>query len=258
MRFSDVKQTKFVAILYGKPKTGKTVLATQFPMPWVVDMEKGLGSVMAIQRAKGLKFDFDVTEINDEVTEDKDFIDLCGKTFARQDAWTKLKKLTEVLCGKMPQDSTLVVDSLTKAGELLLEHIKRTNNRKQLQIQDWGTFAEEMLFWFNLLFTGKCNVIVIAHEQVIKDELTGNIERTLLLPGKSASRLPTVVDEFWYMEKKLVGKNVKRTLCTFGDRITSAGSRSWMPDIEDPSFEKMKPYLEQSLGRKMPEPTWII
>jgi len=258
MKYSDIQAKKFVAILYGKPKTGKTVLASQFPMPWFIDLEKGLASVGAVQKIKGLDFDFDVTIIDNDKTEDEDFIKLCGSTFARQDAWTKLKKLSVALVDKMPVGSTLIVDSITKAGECLLEHIKKVTNRSQLQIQDWGTFAEEMQFWFNGLFGGKCNVIVIAHEQIIKDELTGAIERTLLLPGKSAGRLPTIVDEFWYLEKVLRGKNVVRVLKSDGDRITAAGSRCWMPDIEEPSFAKMKPYLEQGVGMELPEPTWTI
>ncbi len=256
MRLSEVKDTKFVAILYGKPKTGKTVLASQFPSPWFLDMEKGLGSVTTIRNVDGLSFDFDVTVINDDKSEDEDFLNLCGKAFAKQDGWTKLKKMSEALISKMPEDSTLVIDSLTKAGELLIGYIKKTSGHKQLQIQDWGTFKEEMLFWFNGLFRGKCNVIVVAHEQIVKDELTGAIERTLLLPGQSSQRLPSVVDEFWYLVKQVTGKTIKRILQSDGDRITAAGSRCWMPNIEAPSYEKMKPYLEKSLDRKLPEPTW--
>jgi len=257
MKLSEVWNTKFVAILYGKPKTGKTILASQFPSPWFLDMEKGLGSVVAARSMLGLDFDFDVTEINNDETDDEDFIKLCGKAFTKQDGWTKLKKMSESLVSKMPIDSTLVIDSLTKAGELLLDNIKRVSGRKQMQIQDWGTFKDEILFWFNGLFTGKCNVIIIAHEQVIKDELTGAIERTLLLPGQSSQRLPSVADEFWYLIKQPVGKKVKRVLQCDGDRITASGSRSWMPNLEAPSYEKIKPYLEKSLDRKLPKATWI-
>jgi len=243
VRLTEIKNTKFVAILYGKPKPGKTVLASQFPSPWFVDLEKGLMSVIAMKRTRNLDFDFDVTQIDDKPTEDPDFIKLCGKAFVRQDPWLKLNKLTQSLIRHLPKDATLVVDSLTKAGEFLLDHIKSLTGRKQLQIQDWGTFKDEMMAWYQNLFLGKCNVIVIAHEQVIKDELTGAIERTLLLPGQSASRLPSVCDEFWYLVKDIRGKNVKRVLKCDGDRITSAGSRSWITDMEDPTYAKIKPFL---------------
>lgn len=259
-RLTELKHTKFVAILYGKPKSGKTVLASQFPSPWFIDLDHGLGSVLAIRKELGLDFDFDVTEIDNESTEDPDFLKLCGKAFARQSAWMKLKKLVEVLCRKMPQDSTLVIDNLSRAGEFLIQHIKKTTGHNPMQIQDWGVFSEEMLFLFDLILGAKCNVIVVAHERTTKDELSGAIYRSLLVPGQSADRLPSVVDEFWYLIVDVKGTKDRRQhirkLQTSIDRKTTAGSRSWMPDIENPTYDKLKSYLEKSLGRALPPATW--
>ena len=261
MKLSEMNSNRFVAILFGKPKSGKTVLASQFPNPWFIDLDKGLKSVVTIRAIKGLKFDFDVTVIDETPTTDPDFIKLCGKSFSGMQPWLKVKKMVEMLVKGMPVDSTLVIDSLTKAGEFLLKYITNSTGHK-MQIQDWGTFMDEMLELFGTLLSdkGRCNVIVIAHENIEKDELTGAIEKCILVPGSSSKRLPTLVDEYWYLDAKSRltknGRVLERTLRNIPDKMVAVGSRSWMPDIKDPSYDKVKSYLEKSLGRKLPEGTW--
>ena len=261
MKLSEMNSNRFVAILFGKPKSGKTVLASQFPGCWFLDLDKGLKSVMTVRAIKGLKFDFDATIIAESSTIDPDFVKLCGKSFSGMQPWLKAKKMAEMLIKGMPIDSTLVIDSLTKGGEFLLKYITTTTGHA-MQIQDWGTFVDEMLDLFGTLLAtkGKCNVIVIAHENIVKDELTGAIEKCILIPGSSAKRLPTLVDEYWYLDAKSkltkTGRILQRTLRNIPDSMLAVGSRSWMPDIKDPSYAKMCPYLEKSLGRKMPKGMW--
>jgi len=260
---SSLKNNRLFIILMGKPLTGKSVLASQFPSPWFIDLDFQLGSINTIRNRMKLDFDFDVTQISEEPTEDKDFIDLVGKAFARQSGWRKVKRLSEVLSRKMPQDSTLVLDGLSKSGEMLHTHLRQLTKHTPLQIQDWGTFLEEMTSLCDIFASpnAKPNVILIAHENIIKNEVTGAIERILYVAGKSAYRLPSLCNEFWYLTqstKVLKGGVTKsiRTLQTHGDRMMNAGSRSWMSDIENPTYAKIKPYLEDTVGRQLPAPTW--
>ena len=135
-KMSDLQTNRLFIILMGKPFAGKSVLASQFPSPWFIDLDFKLGSIMAIRNQLGLSFDFDVTQISEEETTDEDFVKLTGKAFAKQSGWRKVKKLTEVLCNKMPRDSTLIIDGLSRAGELLKSHIAKVTGHGQLQIQD--------------------------------------------------------------------------------------------------------------------------
>lgn len=262
-RLSTLENNRFFIILMGKPFSGKSILASQFPNPWFIDLDFKLGSVNAIKGIMGLDFDFDVTQISEDETTDPDFIQLVGKGFAKQSGWRKVKKFAEVLVRKMPQDSTLIVDGLSRAGEMLKTHLVQLTGHNPLQIQDWGTFFEEMCDFCDALASpdAKPNVILVAHEHGDKDEVTGAIERVLLVSGRSASRLPSLADEFWHLthsSKRKQGGITESTrmLQSIGDRLTGAGSRSWMPNIVNPTYAKVKPYLEKSVSRTLPAPTW--
>ena len=174
----------------------------------------------------------------------------------------KAKKIVEVLLRKLPQDATLVIDNLSRLGEYLVSYLEQQSGHKPLQIQDWNFFVMYLREFMDLIsqHSAKCNVIVIAHEQVYKDELTGAIERTIFLPTSMRHRVPSVVGEFWYLKADVKGvgsaRKQVRILQNIPDRVTACGSRSWMPDIEEPTYEKMKPYLEKALGRTLPPATW--
>lgn len=263
MRLSDMENvSRLVILLYGRPLVGKTVLASQFPSPTFIELDEKLTSVISSQTMSGQKFDFDAFSISEEETKDPDFIKLCGEGFAKQNAWVKTKKLTEVLLKTLPQDSTLVIDSITRLSEHLMHFVEKLSNRKPLQIQDWNTFTMYLAEYRDLLRdpSAKCNVIVIGHEDVVKDEVTGAIEKILYLPTRQRYRLPAIADEYWLLraEPKVVGgKRVNhRILQVVPDRMTPCGSSQWMENIDDPTYEKVKPYLEKGLGRELPAPTW--
>ena len=261
-RFSEIQFKRYVALLWGPPKVGKTVLASQFPQPFFIDLDDGLKSVKSLRAKWGLDFDFDVVQIDEGPTEDEDFVSICGKAFVKQPAWLKVKKLTSALAMRMPQDSTLVLDNMSRASEFLLDYIRGRTGREQLQIQDWGTFLNEMLSLIVTLKSkgAKCNVVIIGHEATNKDEVTGEFVRHLLIPGQSKDRIPSMVNEFLRLETRVTGTRNKpkivRVLRSIPDPRTATGSQALLPDIENPTYEKMKPYLEASLGRDLPEPTW--
>ena len=261
-KLSEVKFERYIGIIWGPPKVGKTVLASQFPSPFFIDLDNGLQSVKSLRSKYGLDFDFDVIQIDDGPSEDEDFISICGKAFAKQSAWLKTKKLIEVLSRKMPMDSTLIVDNTSRMSEFLLDHIKKVTGRSTLQIQDWGTFVEEIQYTISTLKfkSGKCNVLIVAHEEYTKDDVNGEILRTMLMPTKMKTRIPSMVNEFLRMETRVRGprnrRKVTRVLRSVPDERTATGSQALIPDLENPTYEKMKPYLEVSLGRSLPEPTW--
>jgi len=263
MKLSELGQvSRLVILLYGQPLAGKTVLASQFPHPVFIELDEKLTSVLTARARGKEKFDFDTFSIDEDETTDEDFIKLCGKAFARQSAWIKTQKLTERLLETLPQDATLIIDSITRLAEHLIRFIEKTTNHKPIQLQDWNAFTMHIADYRDLLRStkAKCNVIIIGHEDTIENKLTGAIEKTLYLPTKQRYRLPGVADEYWLLKanSKLKGnKRVNsRTLQIVPDRTSPSGSSSWMDNLDEPTYAKIRPYLENGLGRKLPEPTW--
>lgn len=248
--------------LWGPPKSGKTVLASQFPNPFFVDIDHSLASVRALKRHFNLDFDFDVIALDEEETTDEDFLEIIGKSYAKQSLWTKYKKLINALCRKLPQDTTLVIDNMSRLSESLISYLMTVTKNNPLQIQDWGKFVNEMTemaesFWIS---KAKCDIIIIAHDEDVKNELTGETKTLVWCPTKFRRRLPTLASDFLYMDRDIHGgkqqRYIERILQAVPDPTRDVGTRTLLPNISNPTYAKMRPYLEAGLNRTMGEPTW--
>ncbi len=195
-RLKTAKQDKAVILLFGPAMSGKTVLASQFPIPTFIDLDGQTGSVRALANKYNLDVDFPVIPVDESPSEDEDFLALCGPRFAKMDAWTKTKQLVAKLATKLKDDETLVFDNLSRASEYLLAHIKEKTKHDPMQLQDWGIYVNEMtslIDYMHSKFT-KCNCIIIGHETVNKDEMSGRLLRGLSIQRalKNVSRLSAV------------------------------------------------------------------
>ena len=261
-RLKNDTQSKFVLLLFGPALSGKTILASQFPNPTFIDLDGQLGSVRSLASSYGKDVDFPTIPIDESETEDEDFISYCGKSFARQNGWKKTKKIVEILSQKLTQDDTLILDNLSRASEYLLTEIQTRTGHNPLQIQDWGLFQQEIRILIDYLHSrySKCNTILIAHEQTQKDDMSGRLMKKVLLPTTMSERIPSKVSDYLYMNVKPTGssknRDIVRSIQSMPDPSNAVGSRSMIPDIENPSFEDLRPYLESYLGRKLGDPTW--
>lgn len=261
-RLSTAKQDKAVIMLYGPPMSGKTILASQFPNPTFIDLDGQTGSVRSLSARDKQEVDFPVIPVDEATSDDEDFLSLCGPRFAKQDAWIKTKQLVAQLATKLTKDDTLVFDNISRASEYLLEHIRKTTRHDPMQIQDWGTYVNEMsslIDYMHSKFT-KCNCIIIGHETVNKDEMTGQLLRGLSIPTKLKERIPSKCSDFLYMTTQVSGtkraRKIVRVIQAIPDPSNSTGSRCLIPNIEHPTYAKMRPYIESYLGRSLGEPTW--
>jgi hypothetical protein len=261
-KMTEAKNAKTVFFIWGRGKVGKTVLASQFPgCVFICVGDDGLGSVRSMRAALHLDFDFDSFILDETKTIDEDFVKLCGAQIAASTCWAKVKRLVFMLTKGMPQDSFLILDHYSNMSDALITHICHKTGH-DMQIQDWGTFVDEMaeLIGYLKLNTTKCNSVILFHDDLMKDEVSGSIMRTLLSPTKLRNTLPTVPDEYLYMKAISRGatnvRYTERILQSVMDESTNTGSRSLMPDIINPTYAKIKPYLEAFLGRELPPPTW--
>ena len=262
MKMSEEKDTHFTAMLWGPYKTGKTVLASQFPNPHFITLDpQALMSVRGLRSKYKLDFDVDTINITEEETTDPEYLKLVGsKSFAKMPGWEKTKKLTRSWIKNLGQDDTLIIDNLSRAHEMLRRSIKP--NGGKFGWDEWAKYIDELEDLQEILYSGerRCLVIIIAHEEVREDDLTGEKKRYIMIQTSKRHRLPALVTDHLYMFNKIKGgranKKVIRQIQTVPADDTDTGSRALVPDIEYPTFAKLKPYFEAALGRALPEPNW--
>jgi hypothetical protein len=94
----------------------------------------------------------------------------------------------------------------------------------------------------------------------MKDEATGALQRLILIPTKMRYAVPAIVTDYLYMKTEFRGggnnRKAIRTLQSVPDPVTNTGSYALIPDIQYPTYAKLRPFFETAYGRKFPEPTW--
>ena len=123
---------------------------------------------------------------------------------------------------------TVAVDSLTTMNKIAMNHVLLQAKRPGTHPyqQDWPI---QMAYVYNLLtvlLQANCDTIVIAHDDLQKDELTGAITYEPLVSGKHRRQLPILFDELLVMGVKKAGKDIERYILTQPmQRYKAVGSR---------------------------------
>ena len=177
-----VSDKVFKILVIGDYGTGKSIFASTFPTPaFVFDFDKGILSY----RGK----DFDYTSYNLDakgwIDFDKDFMEI--------------KKA--VADGKY---KTIIIDSTSTMSDLAMERAlqldpKRSATNGPLWNVHYGIVKNLVEGKLRQIMQLDCNIVVIAHLQVVKDEETGAVIGTQpLLPGALSQKIPGYFDEVYY------------------------------------------------------------
>jgi hypothetical protein len=108
---------------------------------------------------------------------------------------------------------TIVLDSLTTFSKAALNYIVESNpgikrvpckQGQQPCMQDFGILKREFAKLIPGLLDLPCNVIMLGHISIDKDESTGEIIRGPLMDGSFAQQLPIYFKEVWrsYVDEK--------------------------------------------------------
>jgi hypothetical protein len=135
----------------------------------------------------------------------------------------------------------IVIDSISRLQELVKEHIAKVyapTRKREIQgkfgaMADWGDLREFMLnavkVWHSITKRGEksFHVMWIAHEAVVKDELTDQaISTKIQLQGNSTADIVMAhVDGIFYMFNKVEEDGIKRGVLTQNAGIYQAGVR---------------------------------
>ena len=152
----------FGLLLVGPPKSGKTCFALQFPNPYIIDCDNNLSGPHRYLSSKGSvpEYYYDVVDI-DPVTQ---------KEILPHNAWTRLTELAKKAVVS-PEVDTIIIDSLSKVNDYLVNHILHTEKQTNMRIQDWLPYNNLMKKFITFLRSSGKLIILCAHETVIEDEM---------------------------------------------------------------------------------------
>jgi len=197
-------------LILGRPGSGKTTLALQFPKPFVLDCDENMkGPVRYLSNKTGTTpwFKYDTP-----------LIDKLGVALPRQIRMDRVQELlNEALAD--PEIETIIIDSLTTLIDFIFDKIRATatgtnaprfgDGKKTqddpLRIQDWGVFASILK---QLIFTLKASskrIVFIGHITSDKDELSKLILNFIACPGQMGNIISGLFEEVWQTEVKASG-----------------------------------------------------
>lgn len=198
MKLSELKSTNLIKLLlYGQPGVGKTVFAASFPGPILVfDFDGKMSSAARFFATDKAKLDqIEVIPMNAA---------LSGSPI--DTLLSHMNTLAKEQQSGNYTYKTLVVDSITTFSSACLAHIVRTNpgikrveTRQGVQpgMQDYGILKREFTRLIPGLLSLDMNVVMLGHESLEKDELTGELIRGVTMDGSFSQQLPVYFEEVW-------------------------------------------------------------
>lgn len=157
-------------LIYGSSGVGKTHLAAQFPDPLLLSCDPGtLGGALS-----ATKF---------------------GVKHLKVNSYSEILNLLPTLKANAGVEfKTIVVDSITYLGKLVLRHILQSVQREIPRFEEWNLNYTRTAMLINNLSELNCHVVFTAIDKVDKDEVTGKMMGGPELPGKLSKELPQAVD----------------------------------------------------------------
>lgn len=228
-----LKGLKLKILLVGPSGVGKTHMAGTFSKPYFFDFDGG----MLTLRGKNISYDTFTSYVDIE------------------------PKLNEVEEGD--KYDTLVFDSITRLADLLMDRIQELNlsgskkertSTKMFAYTPPPTIPEYMIFMGNMsnlldqILAIPKHIIFTAHEEMMQDSLTDEIDRWPLIVTKMRFRISNYFDESYRLT---VNKGVYGAITRANRRYQYVKSRlGILPDLlEDPSYDKIMKLIREKGGK---------
>lgn len=233
-------------LLKGEPGSGKTFKSAHWPRPVIFSFDNNLSGLRRLSPERRAA----IRVINPR-------LDDAGKKIDDTKIWDVFVQRLAA-CASDPTVGTIVIDSLTTMAEVLMDKILGTGApSKKVEIQHWGDFAR-YLKWLgeNLMCANDLDkhVVLIAHEQIDKEELTGRVKYLLNIGGQMKHGFDLYFTDCWrtYTKGNSTGgvDYWVRTLPT--DYHSAKTSMDVKPDFKwDTEAPAIIKYLEDSLKKEV-------
>lgn len=141
------------------------------------------------------------------------------------------------------QVGSFVLDSYTTMQEHLKRLITSSNNRSAMSLPLYGVLLANLEEVNNTLIRFPINVLILAHQKVDKDELTGKIRYKIFCEGQMSDKIGKEFEEIYYMQKTIVGAGASATakyeMMTIGDGMRDCRTSRKLGALVEPDFCKI-------------------
>jgi len=208
----------FSCLLIGPPGCGKTTAAATAPSPVLfLDMDQKVSKMTNLSQ-KLTKGDILIWTPEEKLFSGK-FSSFVSNATNPQAKYVQQRamgyiKLAEII-DSLEQNkciyngvkvATIVLDTMTSTEEHLKRLLMSANGAVTISQPLWGTILINYENLINALMSLKdVNIIVLAHEQTVRDELTGSVTYTPLIGGQMKEKIGKDFEEVYYLEKKISG-----------------------------------------------------
>lgn len=214
---SIAKSPTHRVLVFGAPKAGKTqlvgTLASKYNLLWF-DLENGIGTLLklpvdqqqrvnVISLADTKEYPIAIETMLKVITGNA--VEICdnhGKVscpLCKKDS----APVTRVCLNELPQDTVLVVDSLTQLTNSAIAHIiKGKPEDYKMDFTDWGNLKAVVEKFLSCVQQAKYNVVCISHEEEVAMEDGRNKLVPVCGSSKSSRNTAKYFDHVLYCEVK--------------------------------------------------------
>lgn len=215
---------KVDVLVYGGSGTGKTQFAATF---------NAVGNVVFIDFDSGLK--------TVRGWKDVSYFTVL-ETLPKPSAYVSFMRLLPQLEKRIinGEFNTVCLDSLTTFSECVLNAVMYESGKlgQNPSFVEWGEQMRRIKSVIDRLLVLPCNIVVTAHEQFEKDELSGKVWCLPLVTGKLATRISLYFDEVYHLQVEANKDSSSYTMLTRPDRYYTAKSRIGFKDAYVPTNYK--------------------